>query len=385
MVRPKLRAFAVACLVAGCALATSGRAFAQTIVDAEALGARGDDAIDDTLAIQAAIDAALRTPSARVRLPPGRLLVSDRAPIDAIALRIEHARGLQIVGAGRGTTVLELRSSADAHVVWISSSTDVTIDGLTIDGNRGEHRSGHGIRGADVDGLTIRDVSIRQAAHYGIGLQRGALRRILVERVEIEDTGGDGIDFKNTAGANADIVLRDVAVARHGQELPRQAGIDVRGPAALERVTVRDVPAGGAGIRFRGDGPTTGPGGHGSSLVEFSIIVGHDAVGVAVAANDVRVARGVVEGGWTGVHVIGARVEIERVIVRGAARYGFRVGEAAEHARLDACAAHGARAGVWLEAPEASVRDCVIAGSAECAICVRPSAVGATLESNVTQ
>jgi hypothetical protein len=280
------------------------------VLEVRAFGARPDDEGDDTAAIQAAIDAASAVPGSTVRLEPGTYRVSEREPLDWNALRVDHGRELAIVGAGPGQTQILFDSERDAHVIAFTDCVNVTLQGLSIDGQRANHRLGHGIRVANADGLTLRMLEINHAAHYGIGLQRGALRRIVIDQVEIHDTGADGIDFNNEWSANEELSISGIFISAPSQLSPQQAGIDVRGSARISAVTVVDVPAGAVGIRLRGDGELSGLGAHHSTLSDFNIAGDPGSVGVAVDANEVRVERGSIAGARHGlrVHGVGASV-----------------------------------------------------------------------------
>lgn len=351
------------------------------VIEAGRFGARGDDEEDDTAAIQAAISAAQGLQGAQVQLAAGTFFLSDVAPHDQVCLRIVGARGLSLQGAGVRVTRLVLRSKPDAHVISIANSETVRVSDLTIDGTRIGRQDTHGIRVADTTDLMLRALEIRSVAHYGIGLQRGAVRRIHIEDVRVDDTGGDGVDFKNTAAQNDDIVIRHVRVSRPGQMSPRQAGLDIRGRARLSNVHVEQVPAGATGIRFREDGAATGPGAHGSSLAEFSVTGAPGSLGVAIAANDVSVTQGSISGTDTGVDVIGDRAQISSVIVRGA-RYAFRVEENAEQTSLRSCRGDSSRAGVWVEGKATEISSSAFQSNERCGICLRPGSSSSNLKDN---
>lgn len=290
----------------------------DNVFEAARYGAVADDERDDTEAIQAAIDRARLVAGGIVRLPAGTLRVSDRPPLDQVALSLDGASGLSLQGMGADRTKLVLVSEGDAHVIELADSTGVTIEKLSIDGRRAQHSVGHGIRAAQADGLTLRDLDLRALSHYGIGLQRGAFTNIVIERVAIDDTGGDGIDFKNERNANRGLLLRQLRISRPGQVAERQAGLDLRGPATVQDVTVSAVPKGGTGIRFREDGPETGRGGHDSTLTRFEVHGETGSTGVAVACDRVQVSSGAIYGGEIGVVVLGTDARVSDVRVRGA-------------------------------------------------------------------
>jgi hypothetical protein len=360
-------------------------------VDAAQFGANGADDADDTLALQAAIDAARARPGAVVQLSAGTFYISDQAPLDQVCLRVDGATGLAIRGAGEGATRLVLRSKRDAHMLAFSGSSRVEASGLSFDGTRsGGPRSDaaeaprkdtHGVRVAECDDVYLSHLNIRATAHYGIGLQAGALRHIRIQHVQIDDTGGDGIDFKNSSAANEDISLEDIQVFRPGQLAPRQTGIDIRGRAVLHDIRVTGVPEGATGIRFREDGAATGPGGHDSTLERFQVQGAPGSTGVAIAADHVTIRGGKIEGTDTGVSVLGAAARVDNVSVSGA-RLAFRIEVAGADALLTACHGDSSRAGLWLEGPRAHVEHGQFCGNRQCGICLRPGALAAALVDN---
>ncbi|MDF3068571.1 MAG: hypothetical protein K0R38_4172 [Polyangiaceae bacterium] len=355
--------------------------FEPSVLEAADFGADGADEQDDTAAIQSAVTAAQAIPGARVQLAAGVFYLSDVNPHDQVCLGIVGARGLTLQGAGAGSTRLVLRSKPDAHVLSIAGSESVRVSDLSIDGTRMGRRGTHGIRVADSTGITLRSLEIHSVAHYGIGLQRGVVRGISIEGVQIDDTGGDGVDFKNTAAQNDEIVIEDVRVSRPGQTSPRQAGLDIRGRARLSNVEVSHVPAGATGIRFREDGPDTGPGGHGSYLSGFAVTGAPGSIGVAIAANDVRVSDGSVVGTDTGVDILGDRARVSSVLVRGA-RYAFRIEVAAQQTFLQGCRGESSRAGVWVEGKSTQISRSIFQRNERCGVCLRPGSLGTHLADN---
>jgi Pectate lyase superfamily protein len=354
---------------------------AKRVFSAADYGANGADELDDTRAIQSAIDAALSVPGSAVKLPAGTYYLSDQAPVDAVAVRIDGARGLTLSGAGIDATVLVLKSERDAHMIGLLKCSGVGVTDMTLDGRRAGRKDTHGVRVAESSDVRLAALRIHSMAHYGIGLQEGALQRILIEHVLIDDTGGDGIDFKNTKNANQDLVIRDVHISRPGQAAERQTGVDIRGPALLTDIVVSGVPDGGTGIRFREDGPDTGLGGHHSRLSRFKIEGDVGSSGVAIAADDVAIDSGEIIGTDTGVVMLGNAARVSGVAVRGA-RYAFRITAEAHDARLLSCSGNANRAGVWLEGADAVVQTSNFARNEACGVCVRPSAVRAQLLAN---
>jgi hypothetical protein len=266
-------------------------------------GAVADDALDDTDALQAAIDAARERPGSVVQLGEGTYRVSERPPLDWNALRVHAARGLTLRGAGAERTELVFASERDGHVLALTDCTDVTVQGLSIDGRRHEHRLGHGLRVANSSGITLRELSIEHAAHYGIGLQRGALRHVNIEQVRIHDTGSDAIDFNNEWSQNQALLVRGVSISKPAQVEPNQSGIDVRGPVEITDVSITEVPAGSVGIRLRGDSQSSGRGAHGARISDFHVSGAPSSVGLGVDATGVLIEHGSIAGAVKGLRL----------------------------------------------------------------------------------
>lgn len=161
----------------------------MAIIDVRAFGARPDDGIDDTAAINAAIAAA--RPGDTVQLAAGSYTVSGR-PGSASAGAINIGRSdVTLAGAGMGRTVLQLDPGWAGDLTGVVRTngardvSDVTIRDLTIDGGHAEGR----IIGLYVGG--------------GAGRMHGS---ILIDRVEIRDVATYAFDPHGNA---QDVVIRD--------------------------------------------------------------------------------------------------------------------------------------------------------------------------------
>lgn len=100
-------------------------------------GAVGDGTTNDTAAIQAAINAASAAGGGTVLLPVGTYSVTTLSLKSYVRLQ----------GVSRGAVMLKLRNGTDANVLQLSSARQeqVSLRDFTIDGNRGNNSSGHGI------------------------------------------------------------------------------------------------------------------------------------------------------------------------------------------------------------------------------------------------
>lgn len=336
-------------------------------LDVRDFGATGDDESDDTAAIQSAIDDAEHAPGSVVYFPAGTYHVSERTPWDQIALRVQGAHDLALVGEATHATHIVLDSERDAHLLWLSGCESVSIENLSFDGQRSRHKLGHGIRIASAERVVLRNLVLEHMAHYGIGLQQGVLRHILIDHVAIDDTGADAIDFANTDERNEQLWLRNITISRPSQVVPKQAGVDLRGSAELSNISVSQVPAGATGIRFRHDAL-------GSTLSDFVISGGAGSAGVVIDAHRIRVERGFVANTDTGVHILANDAIVKDTIVSEPLRYGFRVASAASNAAIIDCSSDRGEAGVWIEGDSAAIQGCVFSRSSRCGACIRATA-----------
>ena len=103
---------------------------AGTTFNVKAYGAVGDGTTDDTKAIQAAINAAIKDGSGNtVLVPAGTFLVAS-GPLD-----IEHSQGLTFTGTGVDKTMLWY-TRTDANFCHLWHNTDVTVENFSSDCQR---------------------------------------------------------------------------------------------------------------------------------------------------------------------------------------------------------------------------------------------------------
>jgi hypothetical protein len=292
-------------------------------------GARVDPTgvLDSVLGINAAITALSAAGGGTAFATTGTFLVGTIGASTAVA----KASNVTLQGAGRGATIIKLAAGADSHVIAATSVENAGIKSLTVDGSRATQTAAvHGIRLASVDGCVIDDVEVKECYHYGIGGQDGTLTRIKLSNLDIHDTGGDGIDFKNKNDDNADIDLSNISVRRWGLNAAQtiQAGIDIRGPAKLVNIDVSEPGADDCyGVRFRQGEllDANGFGGHRSSITGFDIRMGSkpSAVGLSVVARDVKASNGYISGGNRGAVVQDSGFRGTAITVEGVADDGF--------------------------------------------------------------
>jgi hypothetical protein len=137
--------------------------------DVKSYGAVGDGATDDTVAIQAALDAAHAAGGGAVQLPPGTFSTRTLTLYSKVHL----------AGAGIEATILKLRDETHDDLIRSYeldklSGTNRTggvynwsIRDLTLDGNRARNNRGCGLRVFGF-GYTLRDLRIRQCSQAGL-------------------------------------------------------------------------------------------------------------------------------------------------------------------------------------------------------------------------
>ncbi|MDG3006645.1 glycoside hydrolase family 28 protein [Paludisphaera mucosa] len=192
------------------------------VYDVRDHGAKGDGATTDTAAINRAVAACADAGGGQVRFPPGRYLSGTVRLRSKVALHLEA--GAVLVGTTdltayegfrppEGTFEATLPPAWHRAIVLGVDVEDVAIEGAgTIDGAKvhdpnGEERmrGPHAILFGHSNRITIRDVTIRDAANYGVMIEECS--QVDVKGVTI--TGGwDGVHFRGWEGKPC----RDVSI-----------------------------------------------------------------------------------------------------------------------------------------------------------------------------
>lgn len=234
------------------------------VIIATVFGAVGDGVTDDTEAINDAIES-LGAAGGIVFLPPGTFLLSNSNPgaanWDNYRAIYVGSSNIHIVGAGRGATVLKLADGADCHVVKFGSRvtsvvtvSDCSLSGVEIDGNRANQTaptdSDDHWHGVDIvsgcSRIHIYDFYIHDCQYYGIGGQRTNIRYSTIENGVIENTGADGIDWKNDDGDGRGNAIRDITLINPGLATSlslAQAALDLRSGIYFENITIHTLTA----------------------------------------------------------------------------------------------------------------------------------------------
>lgn len=200
------------------------------IVDIERFGARPNDGLDDTRAIQRALD---RPGSREVVIGRGSYLVSGivvRRPV-----RLHLARAARLV----------LANESNRSVVSLASPRASLVGGV-IDGSRAGQSNGRWRGAIEVTADDVEVRGVRVSTSYGIGiLVRGANRALITES-DVRKSGNIGI-FAEAVGSVPirGLTLIDNVVDRIGEGVDiQEGGIKVHGvddsPARVDSVLVKD-------------------------------------------------------------------------------------------------------------------------------------------------
>ncbi|MBD8710205.1 MULTISPECIES: M10 family metallopeptidase C-terminal domain-containing protein [Pseudomonas] len=216
-------------------------------------GAVGDGHTDDTLALQAAIDAASAAGGGTVVIPSGTYIVSAQASGNALILK----DNVQLEGdaTDRATLKLASGSSADIDGILRADGDAVGVSNLVIDGNRA-HTTGvvSDLSLGDGVQLTLNYVQATNASGYGLDL-RAEGSQVQANKAYVDYNGQGGVITAGLVGsALNDLIVRD----NDGNGLTTQ-GV----------VTVQDINSTsnqGYGVAVEGDAN-----GHAAQLISGSI------------------------------------------------------------------------------------------------------------------
>lgn len=281
----------------------------QDAVSVLDFGVKFDGSTDDTVNFQKALDI-----GGKITMPKGTVMVSGLVINNSVVLE----------GMGTGDTTIKLINSSNDTVIAIGTGfiTDVTMRDFKIDGNKANNENGHGIRLQDCQRIWMENLFVTKCDVYGIGMQAtAAMKEITINNVHVSETGADGIDFKDVSGNNDGIIISNVTVEKWGQDEATKNGIDIRGPATLSNIFIRNPPNDGTGVNFRLEGAR-------SSISNFHMIMNDNTtqgIGVASPA-DVSISNGYIGSALIGINVIGARCRITNVSIEGAGDAGVLAG-----------------------------------------------------------
>lgn len=215
-------------------------------VDVRLFGARGDDGLEDTQAIIAAIGS-LPPEGGVIYIPAGTYYLTARYTKPHRALDLSGKRDIVFRGDGYARTILRMAAGhyqSAISIISINSSSGITLQDLSLDGNRQSvlyedeqshgltiisssdihlsrtgfsNLAGDGVRiiGAPADGLPwserirIEDSDFRENGRNGISIQR-AVRILEIRRNTFTGIEDQSISSEPTGqGAPSDILVED--------------------------------------------------------------------------------------------------------------------------------------------------------------------------------
>jgi len=279
-------------------------------------------AIANTKAINAACLLVGSIGGGVVELPVGTILLasSNRAPVnwdDQYAIHIRN-NGVSLKGQGIGKTILKLANNSNCHVIKIGSIEAnlrvayCSVEDLEIDANRvnqimpsklRDHFSGITVSGW-CRNTTLAGLYVHDTPYYGVGLGKEGLHECLVYDVETNNTGADGLDWKNNSddqigGIVDSFTARNFGLLPLSNVLTPQAGIDLRSGVQASNITIYQMTgeSGLIGIRLQ-DGTSGSNAVQPSSVANFRIMGSHanNSVGLRVIPRSASAKNGFANG-----------------------------------------------------------------------------------------
>jgi hypothetical protein len=232
----------------------------RDVVNAKDFGAVGDGIANDMPALQSALTYAADN-SKCLYIPGGTY---NLEPASAYALAVSGKSGFSIRGDGYGATVLRIKTGNTGGALSISSCSNFELSGVRLDCNQSTNSGYHGLNVTNCSNYTVRSIQIDSTGGYGIGAQGVAggstTTEVLFDDIRINNSGADGIDIKNNDAANKAIQVSNLFIKDPGKFSDQKPGIDIRGPANVNNVTVQFINSTSrqVGVRAR---PFVEPGG----------------------------------------------------------------------------------------------------------------------------
>lgn len=170
-------------------------------------GADGDDSADDTVAIQAALDAAAQAPGvALVTLPRGRFLVTAPLTIPPHTM---------LAGAGQDLTAIAIPDTKEPPPAWIEGTHHFALQDLTIYCSNHQHIISGAMSGnpGESGHVCLRRVRVRGDAYRG-HLTPEEVDARLRASLKLSTGGGDTVRF-----SGPDVVVTDCDLYGSGRSL----------------------------------------------------------------------------------------------------------------------------------------------------------------------
>jgi nitrous oxidase accessory protein NosD len=256
-------------------------------VDVRAFGAIGNDDVDDTNAFASAIRA-LPPTGGRVVVPSGTYLLSASLKNNTNrAIDLSGLTNISLVGSGPAESILRMAPAVykgDTHVILVQQSSGITIQDLTIDGNRhnvtynDEQSHGVDVHGSSnirfedvvftgmhgdgirllgllgptpvwVDGVWVEKCVFASNGRSGIAIQR-AVRGLTVTGSTFTQISDQSIDMEPTGGgpemAPHDFIITNNKFFDTAPLSLTITGLSIEDPA--RRIVVADNELDGTGI-----------------------------------------------------------------------------------------------------------------------------------------
>ncbi|CAM0557113.1 hypothetical protein EHLJMEHL_02201 [Vreelandella titanicae] len=363
-------------------------------VSAAAFGAVGNGTTDDTAALQSAIDYLESVGGGKLVIPAGNYALSARqssgqSSYDNISLHIK-SDNIVIEGERAGAVTLRLRNNQNSHVITVGATNRITknctIRNISIDGNRANQTTptsalhhNAGIYCMRLENSDLQNISVMNATYYGIGLENGDFINCSLDNVNVNNTGGDAIDFKNQRGGNSSNTLNNIRVSRWGQVagITAQAGIDIRAGVTLTNAHVSLPGVNGAiGVRLRFEALGSEPSAidglqvHGGGNLTFGVQAQQPesslsnlkvfgcTTGLRVSSREIQVAQALFRDCNDGIQINGenfglapTRCQFTNVIIRECDNTGFNVADSsAVNTFLSSVILHTVRVGLYIRA-----------------------------------
>lgn len=307
-------------------------------------GAAGDGVTDDTQAFVDAIAA-----GNLIHIPPGTYLVTGD-----IALK----DNLELRGAGVGLTTIKMAASAGAKPVLKdpgSSLSNLTLTGLTIDGNDDVNSTGLELLTLEngCSQVRIDRCELKNGPKEGIQLSgtAGQSADVRIVNSRVVDCRGHLIDIYDPAATNEGIILSGLFLQDPGHTLgasQNKAALAVRGPALMSDLEIQGVRYDNYGINSISGGSVRVQ----NLQLEGAVDGGSTSKGVWFQTSDSVLIGGRILGGPS----IGVHLNANNQLVQGVSiTAGTDVDADGNNCRIVSCSLAGSGTGVVVQSGRSDV------------------------------